>query len=244
MKKILIAEDNNAVRELISKSFRSAGFEVTEAANGEEALKQLVSPKVNYDLLLLDLAMPQIDGFQVLKHLKIMKKEKKPLVLAMSAVFTSFENISRIRELGAAGFISKTSSVSEILYRVNQFLNPGESELRVSPRTVVSILVGYRIDDVYRTAYSFNIAEGGIFLRLLKPMEMGAQLHLRFNLPGSRELIKVDGTVVWRNEYKTTGPKLYPPGVGIKFTNLQLKDKKKLHDFVEEIQKNSTWGTK
>ena len=62
---ILIAEDDSAIRELLADLLREAGYEVRTAADGREALERLLSYPP--DLLLLDVNMPQIDGFRLLK---------------------------------------------------------------------------------------------------------------------------------------------------------------------------------
>ena len=139
------------------------------------------------------------------------------------------------------GFIDKTLNLDELLYRINQVLNPVQHELRVSPRTAVTLLVQYRIEEKYRTAYTFNLSEGGVFIRMMNPPPMDAQIHVRFNLPNSKELIRVDGIVRWRNQYDPSTPKLYPPGVGIQFINLQEKDLAKIKSFLLQLQTKTVW---
>ena len=69
------------------------------------------------------------------------------------------------------------------------------------------------------------------------------RIFMRFNLPESKELIKVDGTIVWRNEYNPNAPRLYPPGIGVKFINLKPKDRKKLRAFLSRIEALSNRST-
>ncbi|HEY7098925.1 MAG TPA: response regulator [Terriglobales bacterium] len=68
MKRILVAEDRPASLELIRIVLESAGYEVVEAVNGEEALEKARGDPV--DLILLDLQMPKINGFEVLAELR------------------------------------------------------------------------------------------------------------------------------------------------------------------------------
>jgi len=67
-KKILIVEDDKFLRELIVKKLSSEGYEVPEAVNGEEGVKKIEEEKP--DLVLLDLILPGMDGFEVLTQIK------------------------------------------------------------------------------------------------------------------------------------------------------------------------------
>ena len=68
MKKILIIEDDKFLRELISQKLLKEGYEVSEAIDGEEGIKKVKSDRP--DLVLLDLILPGIDGFEVLSQMK------------------------------------------------------------------------------------------------------------------------------------------------------------------------------
>lgn len=66
--KILVAEDDTAMREIVSHKLKAAGFEVVEAQDGKQAAELFVSQKP--DLVLLDLLMPEMNGFQVLESIR------------------------------------------------------------------------------------------------------------------------------------------------------------------------------
>ena len=68
MAKILIAEDERDIRDLIAFTLRFAGYEVFAAANGEEAVE--LAPKINPDLILMDVRMPRMTGYEACKELK------------------------------------------------------------------------------------------------------------------------------------------------------------------------------
>jgi|SRR3989344_1378977 len=67
-KKILIVDDEDFIRQAISDKLKSSGFDVLEAADGEEALK--VAEENHPDLILLDVVMPKMDGIEVMKRLR------------------------------------------------------------------------------------------------------------------------------------------------------------------------------
>jgi CheY-like chemotaxis protein len=69
MAKILIAEDERDIRDLVAFTLRFAGYEVFAAANGEEAVE--MAPKVNPDLILMDVRMPRMTGYEACRILKL-----------------------------------------------------------------------------------------------------------------------------------------------------------------------------
>jgi CheY-like chemotaxis protein len=100
MKRILIAEDRPGSRELIATVLSSAGYEVLEAVDGQDALEKASQNDV--DLILLDLQMPKIDGFGVLASLRRDRRFQSTPIVALTA---SAMPSDRERAL-AAGFSS------------------------------------------------------------------------------------------------------------------------------------------
>jgi CheY-like chemotaxis protein len=100
MKRILVAEDRPASLELIRMVLESAGYEVIEAVDGQEAVDKAAGNKI--DLVLLDLQMPKIDGFGVLARLR-----KDPRFATTPIVALTASAMQGDRELAlAAGFSS------------------------------------------------------------------------------------------------------------------------------------------
>src|SRR5574338_442723 len=83
MAKILIAEDERDIRDLIAFTLRFAGYEVFPASNGEEAVE--MAPKVNPDLILMDVRMPRMTGYEACKALKSNPQLKDIPVVFLSA---------------------------------------------------------------------------------------------------------------------------------------------------------------
>ena len=70
LKRVLIAEDETAIREIIGITLKRAGYEVTEACDGKQALDIYNEREGNFDVVLLDIMMPKMDGLEMLKKLK------------------------------------------------------------------------------------------------------------------------------------------------------------------------------
>ncbi|MDD5382455.1 MAG: response regulator [Candidatus Margulisbacteria bacterium] len=103
-KKILIIEDYPATTEMIENILKTEGFQVITAPDGPAGLKQARSGKP--DLILLDIMMPEMSGFEVLEKLKAERETAKIPVIIIS-VRASEENIAQGKELGAIEYMSK-----------------------------------------------------------------------------------------------------------------------------------------
>src|SRR5271168_1521005 len=117
-KKILIIEDEKTLARALELKLSHSGFEAKSVFNGEDGVKLL--EKESYDLILLDLIMPKIDGFAVLAILKT-KKIKTP-VLVLSNL-SQQNDMKRAKEFGAKEFFIKSNTpIATIVSRVSGLL--------------------------------------------------------------------------------------------------------------------------
>lgn len=117
-KKILIAEDERAIAGALENKLNNSGFEAKTVVDGEEALKALETEK--FDLLLLDIMMPKVDGFGVLKGMK--EKSIRTPVIVLSNLGQE-EEIQKAKDAGAADFLVKANTpIMDIVTKINNFL--------------------------------------------------------------------------------------------------------------------------
>lgn len=117
--KILIVDDEEHIVELIKFNLLNAGYEVLTANNGIDAVKIAKGEKPS--LLLLDLMLPGIDGFDVCKEIKRDAEMKKTSIIMLTAKGEELDKILGL-ELGADDYITKPFSVRELLARVKAVL--------------------------------------------------------------------------------------------------------------------------
>lgn len=117
--KILIVDDEEHIVELIKFNLLNAGYEVLTANDGIEAVKIAKAERPN--LLLLDLMLPGIDGFDVCKEIKRDNEMKKTSIIMLTAKGEELDKILGL-ELGADDYITKPFSVRELLARVKAVL--------------------------------------------------------------------------------------------------------------------------
>ena len=119
-KTILLVEDDKFLRELISKKLLKENFKVSEATDGEEGLKKIKEEKP--DLVLLDLILPGIDGFEVLSKVKTDPELTEIPVIVLSNLGQK-EEVERGLKLGARDYLVKANfTLSEIIKKVKTVL--------------------------------------------------------------------------------------------------------------------------
>lgn len=116
---ILVAEDERDIRDLIVFSLQFSGFEVVQAVNGEEAVKK--ANEIKPDLILLDVRMPKMTGYEACKVLKANNGTKNIPIVFLSAKGQEAE-ISTGLELGAEEYFLKPFAPDELPKRVNEIL--------------------------------------------------------------------------------------------------------------------------
>ena len=116
---ILVAEDERDIRELIVITLQIAGFRVVDVPNGEEAVKK--ATEITPDLILMDVRMPKMTGFEACKALKREEKTQDIPIIFLSAKGREGE-ISTGLELGAEEYFLKPFAPDDLIRRVNRIL--------------------------------------------------------------------------------------------------------------------------
>ncbi|MBW6431882.1 response regulator [Patescibacteria group bacterium] len=120
MTKIMIVEDDPTLRDIYTTRFRAEGYEVVTASDGEAALSIGVQEKP--DLILLDIMMPKISGFDVLDILRDTEETKNTKIIVMSAL-SQTADIEKGKNLGANAYLVKSQvTLSEVVEKVKAIL--------------------------------------------------------------------------------------------------------------------------
>lgn len=241
-KKILVADDTLPMRVMLQDVLTEAGYEVTTAGDGEEAWK-LIQNGTRFDLVILDLLMPRMTGFDILERLKT-ENPNHCKVLVITGIFKSHKEIVRLKSLGACGYITKSALVDEILFRVNQVFYIGHENTRKFPRLLMSVPVSYRIKGAQFSNYTSNFSAGGAFIRTIDPAPVREPIDMVIKIPGMDGAIEAAGRVVWTNEYETFRRKSCLPGMGIEFIEINPLSQKILSEFIsEKLVNEPVWLT-
>ncbi len=119
MKKILIADDEHKIVMTLEYAFRKAGYEIFIARDGTEVL-ELLKEQIP-DLILLDIMMPNLDGYSTLEEIKKEEKYKNIKVIFLSAK-TSEKDINKGMELGADAYVTKPYSIKKLTEKVAELI--------------------------------------------------------------------------------------------------------------------------
>ena len=121
-KRILVAEDDVAVRDFITRNLRARGFDVLEAGNGFEAMAQWEREQPH--LLILDIMMPQMDGLEVCRRVR---EQAATPIIVLTALDAESDKVAAL-DLGADDYLTKPFGVEELLARVRAVLRRAQWE--------------------------------------------------------------------------------------------------------------------
>ena len=116
MPKILLIEDEESLRNLYTRILSTKNYTVETAADGEDALSVLSAFRP--DVIVLDIVMPNYNGVEFLKILKN-DSELKSIPVVMLTALSEMKKITECLDMGAVGYITKDSTVEEIVHRLN-----------------------------------------------------------------------------------------------------------------------------
>ncbi len=134
MKRVLIVEDEEDIRDFIVINLKRAGFEVVEAESGEEALAIIHSEK-NLDIMLLDIMLPGIDGYKVLK-----KTRENNFSIGIIMLTAKSQEIDKVTGLsyGADDYIVKPFSPMELIARIDAILRRINNENNIENKKILT----------------------------------------------------------------------------------------------------------
>ena len=146
MKRILIAEDEAAIREFEAINLKRVGYTVVEAGSGEEALEIYDNDLEGFDIALLDISMPGMDGFTLCKELR--KRSETLGIIMLTARTQEMDKISGLM-IGADDYITKPFSPTELLARVDSLYRRVEMYV---PQTASAVS-----DDITLGEFTLNL---------------------------------------------------------------------------------------
>lgn len=158
MAKMLIADDNKQITSILSNYARKEGFEPVVALDGEEALRLFDEHELDIAMVLLDVMMPKVDGFEVCRRLR--GKSLVPVIM-VTARGEDFEKIMGL-DIGADDYIIKPFSAGEVMARVRAILR------RMQPREEKTAHNIYRYSNLMIDLDKYAVTVNGSEVALTK----------------------------------------------------------------------------
>lgn len=152
-KRLLVVDDDKQIRELLVFDISQSGYTVDSATNGEEGLKMALSN--NYDLILLDVMMPKMDGFTVCKNIRLSNPSIPILMLTAKG---AIEDKTEGFDCGADDYLIKPFEIQEVLLRIRALLRRGEAtkpqnekeilragDIEILPDSLEALILGKKV---------------------------------------------------------------------------------------------------
>lgn len=146
MIKILVVDDEQRIREMIRKYAEYEGFAVDEACDGLEAVEKAM--KENYDLIVMDIMMPNLDGFSAVKEIR---KDVQTPVIMLSARGEEYDRIHGF-EIGVDDYVVKPFSPKELMMRVSAILKRYHGDVNTRKKDIYTY-EGLKIDFTARKVF-------------------------------------------------------------------------------------------
>ena len=131
-KRLLIVDDDKQIRELLTFDIAQSGYIVDSATDGEEGLKKALEN--NYDLILLDVMMPKMDGFSVCKNIRIQNPSVPIIMLTAKG---TIEDKTQGFDYGADDYLIKPFEIQEVLLRIRALLRRNQPVVQKNPKEVL-----------------------------------------------------------------------------------------------------------
>jgi len=143
--RILLVEDDKGIARFVRKGLLENSFSVDVAYNGEEGLTSAV--RMKYDLIVLDIMLPKIDGREVLQRIRSMDIQTPVIFLTAKNAET---DIVKGLDLGADDYLTKPFSLNELLARIQAILRRGKAVTPLSRLQVANLVLEHDGHRVYR----------------------------------------------------------------------------------------------
>ncbi len=127
--RILLVEDEENIREVVKLNLELEEYEVITSGNGKDALKKI--EEQHFDLLILDVMLPDVDGFQICEQVRLSNMEVP--IIFLTAKDTSLDRINGLKK-GADDYLTKPFHLEELLLRVNNLIKRSSKSPENTPK--------------------------------------------------------------------------------------------------------------
>lgn len=238
-KNILIADDSVFFRIKLSSILEQAGHKVTQVKNGMEVIEEIKKYGEDIDLLVLDMQMPEVDGFAVTDWLGSNEDFATFPVVVISGTYDVETIKDKLSGKNINSVISKDMSPDHIIYHLNEAIFEKESTARESPRVPSTIPSDFIYNGRSGTGFLLSISTTGAFIHARENFEIGKNMDLSFTVENTDTLINVTGKIARMTESEKENTLF--EGVGVTFENLKDSDKKIIEEYVKKELATIRW---
>jgi uncharacterized protein (TIGR02266 family) len=220
---VIVADDTEFVRDRFRSALEASGHRAIPVATGAALLDRLTSAGREIDLIVLDTRLPDRPGVELIRAIRALDLGRLP-ILVFSGTIASADEVRELASLGVAGYVNEYSATQHILPSLAPYLFPDTFNRRGSPRVQLAIPIQYRFGSTIAAALTLNLGRGGIAIRTTSPLDAGAQVNVRFRLPGAKLDTNADGRIAWSDRRV---------GMGVQFEQLDPASQTSIDNFVD-----------
>lgn len=234
--RILVVDDDPGVKDMLTQLLRQEGFEVHGASDGYEAGLRVATFKPH--LVILDLVMPHINGFELCAKLKAAPPTRSVKVMAITA-YAEEDNIQKAFTAGADICLAKPFHTQHLLQEIHRLLNWNDignhdnrgverrktrrASLTLPIQYSVSLRRGKRSEKVVGKSETVNVGQGGLMLETMLPLDPSSHLQLEIYLRRGHPPLRVQGEVRWVKHVTDAVQQM-----GVQFTRMSEEIRKQL----------------
>jgi len=222
-KTVLIGDDTAFVRDRFRAAIEQAGHKAIVVKSAAELLARARADRGSFDLIVLDLRLPNAQGIDLVRALRELDLGRVP-ILVFSGTIANADEVRALAALGVSGYVNEYSAAHNIVPSLAPHLFPDNFNRRSGPRVVLGIPVQYRFGNTIAAALTLNLSRGGIAIRTTSPLETGARMKVRFRMPGSKHDVDAEGRVAWHDRRV---------GMGIQFETVDPAHQTLIDNFVD-----------
>jgi DNA-binding NtrC family response regulator len=199
-KTILIVDDDAAIRDLEELVLIDRGYQVDKAAGGAQAIEYL--KKATPDLVLLDLLMPEVDGWGVLGFISELAAPPPVVIVSGHSEVVPPGHLTHC----VGGYVPKPFDLGQLTRTCEAVLAhalviPASGARHETRRTILVQAAVLSDDDIpLMTAQVMNVSRRGMGIELMMPFSEGEAVRLGIKIPGSDQLLVIRGRVAWRRD--------------------------------------------
>lgn len=150
--RILLAEDEESLRDMISLNLEMEGYQIVVAKDGKTALNRALNER--FDLLILDVMLPELDGFAICETVRL-ENDEVPIIF-LTAKNTSNDRVQGLK-IGADDYLAKPFNLEELLLRVQSLIKRGLDRRRNTSETAAYRFGGH---EIHFSQYKIKTASG------------------------------------------------------------------------------------
>ncbi len=217
----LVGEMDRATRVRVATTLRKGGYDVVF---GAEPMELVMNIPVSAPRIVVCSASLARGAIELVRNGElVLHGAGVPWVVYGNDVDADISIVPVPGLIFKVGVVRDIVNTEQLIFAVNEVVAPDKPEVRLTPRLLYGTAVqfGAESTEPRLRGFTYNVNNGGAFVRTLVPLPRGARVLMRFRVPFSATSVEAIGQVVWVREFSNSSGPMSPPGMGLQFVEWQ-----------------------